>query len=123
MVLEGRTTQYEWGSRISIYTGLPTVLGWHWHQTQQRPGYSYAVDGRRAIVDNIYATPSQDRALEMMEEYAVEYVVVGELERTQYPEVGLAKFDAMVGKELELAYENEQTKIYRVVPPRSGAPS
>jgi uncharacterized membrane protein len=28
--------QYAWYSRISIYTGLPAVVGWQWHEEQQR---------------------------------------------------------------------------------------
>ena len=28
--------QYSWYSRISIYTGLPAVVGWQWHEEQQR---------------------------------------------------------------------------------------
>ena len=45
VVLEAHNEQYSWSSRISNYTGLPTVLGWPWHQIQQRMKYDYAVRG------------------------------------------------------------------------------
>jgi len=40
---------------------------------------------------------------------------VGQLEHTVYDAAGLAKFDEMVQRgELEVVYENERVRIYRV---------
>ena len=113
VVLEAHAEQYNWSARIANYTGLPTVLGWPWHQIQQRMRYDYAVRGRSAVVTELYTTTDMDRALELLTTYEVRYVVIGDLERTYYPPPGLAKFDRMVQEGLaRVAYENPGTRIY-----------
>ena len=42
------------------------------------------------------------------------YVYVGDLERAFYPEDGLRKFDLMVGSDLDVVYDQDGVKIYRV---------
>ena len=116
VVLEAHNEQYRWSSRISDYTGLPTILGWPWHQIQQRMKYSYAIGDRRNVVNEIYSTVSLNRALKLLKRYEVEYVVVGQLERAYYPAEGLGKFDSMAREGLaRLVYENEGIKIYQAM--------
>ena len=114
VVLEAHNVFYTWSSRISDYTGLPTVLGWPWHQIQQRGKYDYAVRGRSSVVREMYSTTDTARALDLLRQYEVEYVVVGQLEQAYYPAPGLKKFDTMASNGLaDLVYNNEETKIYR----------
>ncbi len=117
VVLDGRTPLYRWGSRVSVYTGLPTVLGWDWHQTQQRCGLDpcAAVQQRVADVHRIYAGVDASETLDLLAQYDVDYVYVGQTERQYYPADGLEKFGAMADSgELSLAYENPEVIIYRV---------
>ncbi|TAK30297.1 MAG: phospholipid carrier-dependent glycosyltransferase, partial [Chloroflexota bacterium] len=114
VVLEGNTPLYRWGSRISVYTGLPTVIGWDWHQKQQRWGYQTTVDSRLVDVRTMFSSPSADQTRALLGKYSVRYIYVGELERLYYPAQGLSKFDAMVGTDLTLVYQNEKVKIYQV---------
>ena len=114
VVLEAHMDQYRWGGRIANYTGLPTIIGWPWHQIQQRFGYREQVHERAAHVRLIYETTDTEIAAEMLKRYDVAYVVVGELERLNYPSKGLAKFDAMAKSgTLRKVYENEGTAIFR----------
>ncbi len=113
VVLEAHGEQYNWSSRIANHTGLPTVLGWPWHQVQQRMKYQDTVRRRTAVVTEMYATTNLDRTLELLAAYQVRYVVLGDLERTYYPPEALAKFDRMVQDGLaRVAYRNPGTTIY-----------
>ncbi len=114
VMLEGVTPTYRWGGRISIYTGLPNIVGWEWHQEQQRWNYRETVDQRIREVERIYNTPSPQEALDIMREYGVEYVYLGKVERLYYDPVGLAKFDNGLDGALEQVYENRDVRIFRV---------
>jgi YYY domain-containing protein len=115
VVLEGQGQLYRTlHDRVSIYTGLPTVLGWDNHQSQQR-GYGPVISERIEDIRRIYNTTDSEEALELLDKYQVEYIYVGELEHHFYAERGLDKLDDMVGTHLELAYANPGVQIYRVI--------
>jgi YYY domain-containing protein len=114
VILEGLTDLYRWGNRVSVYTGLPAVVGWDWHQRQQRVEYAWAVTQRRSEVDLAYSTPETGKALEIMRKYGVRFVYVGELERAYYPPTGVEKFDRMESQGLRRVYANERVTIYEL---------
>ena len=115
VVLEAHMEQYRWGGRIANYTGLPTIIGWPWHQTQQRFEYREQIDRRAGHVRQLYESADISTKLELLEEYEVSYVVVGELERLNYGPGGLAKFyDMAEAGLLSRVYENQGTAIFRV---------
>ncbi len=116
VVLEAHTVEYNWGSRVSIYTGLPTVIGWSNHQRQQRPPESIEVGRRATLVQEAYNTPSIGRAREILDEMNVDLIIVGELERAYYDPAGLAKFNAMARQGyLRVIYDRFNTVIYQVI--------
>jgi len=117
VVLEANTVEYHWGSRVSIYTGLPAVVGWNWHQRQQRslePGE--VIFSRVHDVATLYGTTDLEVTEELLETYAVTYIIVGDLERAYFEPVGLAKFEQMAQDGLlRVVYDREGTVIYRRV--------
>jgi uncharacterized membrane protein len=115
VVLDGRAPLYRWGSRVSVYTGLPTVLGWDWHQIQQRASYSSLVEQRARDVSDIYSSLDINRKRTLLAAYNVRYIYIGELEQAYYNAAGLAKFDTMIGDGLKLVYDRYGVKIYEVV--------
>ncbi len=114
VILEGHGELYRsLHTRAAIYTGLPTVIGWDNHQSQQR-GYGPTIQDRLSDVKRIYSTGNREDALRLLDKYDVEYIYVGDIERHYYPRSGLDKFPRMVGADLELAYSNPTVEIYRV---------
>jgi uncharacterized membrane protein len=114
VILEAQTPAYQWGGRISSITGLPTVLGWTWHQIQQRPGYGEQVNQRVADVQEVYGGSGTFASVEsILQRYHVELIYVGDLERALYGEQGLAKFrDAADDGDLEIVFEENGVVIY-----------
>jgi YYY domain-containing protein len=98
---------------VSSATGLPTVLGWYWHQVQWRGGDPEAnaqLAPRCADVDAIYRGADPGQARELLAKYGVDFVYVGGLERGLYPADSLAKF-AQLG---EVAFQQDEVTIYRL---------
>jgi uncharacterized membrane protein len=123
VVIEASVPPYRWGSRVSIYTGLPTVVGWDWHQRQQRAALRTDAVGRRLEhVRAIYSAPDAESVLPILRRYQAEYVYVGPLERLYYPAAGLQKFDAD-RQHFQLVYQNPAVRIYRVSPPSPTPPA
>jgi uncharacterized membrane protein len=119
-ILEAALPPYGWGSRVSVHTGLPTVVGWDSHQRQQRARgrgtgpLEDPVHRRVTDVRTIYGTSEIDAARDLLLRYGVRYVYVGRLESLHYPASGLAKFDRE--KEMfRLVYDNPGARIYEVV--------
>ncbi|HLF05455.1 MAG TPA: hypothetical protein VI855_09600, partial [Dehalococcoidia bacterium] len=113
VVLEAHHEQYHWSGRISSYTGLPTVLGWPWHQMQQR-GPKSDVLTRAAEVREIYNNIDVTRAESLLRQYQVRYIVVGELERAYYSPQGLQKFEEMARRGvISLVFNSPKVQIYQ----------
>ena len=107
--------QYRWFSRFSIYTGLPTVVGWEWHQRQQRVFSETEVYTRGIEVRQFYETTDLYLTEGFLEKYNVKYIVVGQLERAFYLAEGLSKFDDYNGVLWNEVYRDGQTVIYEVL--------
>jgi YYY domain-containing protein len=119
VILEGYMSEYKLGARIAISTGLPTIIGWRFHQQQQRtidPLPNMVIE-RTNNVAAMYDLPDIATTWKMMQFFNVQYIIVGGLERIVYTAEGLAKFDEMsqLGL-LKLVYSENGDKIYHVVP-------
>jgi len=113
VLLEAHGDPYQDFSRISMLTGLPTVLGWE-HHVKQRGNPETEVVERREAVERIYSSREAASIERLLRRYHVGYVYVGWLERKTYPAEGLRKFDRATDL-FERAYENPEVKIYRVI--------
>ncbi|MBN1430760.1 MAG: glycosyltransferase family 39 protein [Anaerolineae bacterium] len=114
-VLEAHAVEYNWGNRVAVYTGLPAIIGWNWHQRQQHTDQSEEIWRRVTDVAVIYNTMDVERALSLLHHYDVSLIIVGDLERAYYEQAGLDKFKTMVEQGyLKVVYERDQTTIYQM---------
>ena len=114
-VLEANTPTYRWGGRVSIHTGLPSVVGWQWHQEQQRWDYRQMVAPRIRDVELIYSTQDVSVARDLLAQYGVKYIYVGQLERSYYSPEGIAKFDSGLSPYVSKVFHSDEVAIYEVL--------
>ncbi|MBN8580258.1 MAG: hypothetical protein J0L96_06265, partial [Anaerolineae bacterium] len=71
VIVEANCTEYRWCTRFTIYTGLPGVVGWNWHQRQQRGIFAPQVQTRVDEVLSFYTTTEIQIALNFLRRYDV----------------------------------------------------
>ncbi len=112
VILETTGKSYQAFSRISMNTGLPTLLGWMSHVVSK--GYTWEEAYKPAnAIDKIYDTQDIEEAFRLLKQFNVSYVYVGYLEKQRHEQAGLEKFDeyeCLFNK----IYENPKVSIYEV---------
>ncbi|MFB0546143.1 MAG: DUF2298 domain-containing protein, partial [Anaerolineae bacterium] len=110
VIVEATGCQYCERSRVSAWTGLPTVLGWPGHERQWR-GDNIEAGRREPDVAAIYQGPNLVKVKELLAEYDVQYVYVGQLERETYQlnDSQIDKFNLI----LDLIYDRDGVRIYK----------
>lgn len=111
-IVEAVGNLYHWVGRISMLTGLPTVVGWDWHQTQQRWGTSGWVAERVAETRRFWTDPNPEFIRTYLRKYGVRYVVVGTTESALANPAVLRLFETL--PELRLAFREGPFVIYDV---------
>lgn len=115
IVVEANGPSYQNYSRVSMHTGLPTVLGWSYHVTQR--GTSIAsVRQREEAIKAIYSSSNLDDVSTYLRLYRARYIFLGEIERHlyshgDYDRAGLAKFTAYP-ETFHKVFEYGQTQIF-----------
>jgi uncharacterized membrane protein len=107
VIAEAVGGSYTYYARVSAHTGLPTVLGWPGHESQWRGGYQEIGD-REGDIRMLYTSPDWATTEEIIRRYGIDYVYVGDLERSTYRPFYEEKFETF----MDLIYQNEQVRIY-----------
>ena len=94
-IVEAVGDDYSEYGRISASTGLPTVLGWRFHELQWR-GSTRPYDGRVEDIAQIYTSNDPELVAQLLDKYDVRYVYVGNRELTTYGDIQLDRFDSLL---------------------------
>jgi len=80
VVAEAIGDGYSGYARISMWTGLQTVLGWPGHEAQWRGTYE-PQGSRREDIKKLYTTVRWEEAQLIIKQYNIRYIYIGTLER------------------------------------------
>jgi hypothetical protein len=115
VIVEAPGCEWSHYSRVSAFTGLPTLLGWpgghegEWRAnwlTEYTQGDIFAQ--RQQDINTIYTSPDSSAVLAVLQRYHARYVYVGAAERALYPNADLSRF----GGFLRVIYNRDGITIY-----------
>ena len=109
VILEASGDSYTDYARISANTGLPTVIGWSVHEWLWRGTYD-VVSPKIADAQNLYTTQDLNLEKQLLKQYQIRYVVVGDLEVEKYPNLNEENFKKL-GR---LVFQSGDTKLYQI---------
>lgn len=120
-ILEAPGSGYEPRGRISAFTGLPTLLGWANHEGQWRGGQE-EINNRLPDIETIYTTPDPQQALDLLKQWNIRYVVLGNAERQFIAEIcrqperscSAARAQAKFDRFLVPVFSHQSITIYAV---------
>jgi uncharacterized membrane protein len=107
VIAEATGGSYTAYGRIATHTGLATILGWDFHEVQWR-GDAAPQGSRRSDLERLYTTASWQEAQAILEQYQIDYVYIGPLERQTYQPLNERKFISF----MDVLYENGAVTIY-----------
>lgn len=110
VILEATGDSYSDYARVSVATGLPTVMGWYVHEWLWRDDTA-AQNLRGNDIKSIYTSSSQSEVEELISKYDISYIYVGELEREKYSDIN----EPLLKQLGEIVYSDEyDTYIVKV---------
>ncbi len=83
VVVEAVGDSYITVPRMATHSGQPTVLGWRFAEAQWRGGYE-EIGSRQEDIERLYCTSNWDQTQQILAQYEIKYIVVGDKERVTY---------------------------------------
>lgn len=120
VVAEAVGPLYHWTGRMSMLTGNPSVIGWDWHQMQQRWDYQGWINERRADTQRFFQSTDSAEAERYLRKYNVRYVVIGTEEHAWGTPEGLETIANL--PTLDEVFRSGRYAIYEVDQSRLPAP-
>lgn len=93
VVLEADGDSYTDYGRMSVFSGLPTVIGWGVHEWLWRGTYD-VVAPRKEEVRQLYETGDALLIQSLLDKYNIKYIVIGSLERQKFPQLNEDRFNS-----------------------------
>lgn len=104
-IVEAEGGDYTYYSRISSFTGIPTIIGMPFHEFMWRGDDTGWFNARLADVQSIYENP--ETTTQLMRKYNATLLYIGDAERERYT-VNVST------KNLEKIYSADATEIFRL---------